>query len=230
MTNRLGVVPTRSSAVADADAPALVLGSASPRRAALLESLGVPFVVSVVEIDEHAVLEAAPAVSKLAGRDAVTLIAAAKFAAFDGVPKAAQLVLTADTLVECDGLVMGKPRNPEQVKSMLRGMSEQTLEISTATCLGLTGSTPTPVTVTTQVTLGPLTQGEIERYAATGVGVDKAAGLALQSDANGFIASVRGCWSNVVGLPLCAVAEALNLEPRGTSRSDRCSVAFCGSG
>lgn len=209
----------------DTAGPALVLGSASPRRAALLESLGVPFVVSVVEIDELAALDA-----PLSGRQAVAQIAAAKFAAFDEVSDAAQTLLTADTLVECDQVVMGKPSSPDEVNSMLHQMSARTLEISTAVCLGPAGSAPPPITVTTMVTLRSLLEDEIERYVASGSGLDKAAGLALQSSANGFIESVEGCWSNVVGLPLCAVAQGLDLAPHGTSYTERCSNDLCGAG
>jgi len=64
---------------------------------------------------------------------------------------------------------------------------------------------PTQVEETTTVDLRTISTAEMQAYAATGVGLDKAAGLALQAEAAPFIAAVQGCWSNVLGLPICRV-------------------------
>ena len=84
-------------------------------------------------------------------------------------------------------------------------------------------------TVTTTVTLRELTSDEIEAYVATDVGLDKAGGLALQSEAMSFIDAVDGCWANVLGLPLCAVARLLGLSASGPTSSGRCTPRLCGS-
>ena len=207
-------------------APVLILGSASPRRADLLRQLGVEFVVEPIDIDEQALVATSDIVAT------VTRIAEAKFAAF--ADRGDRRLLTADTLVACNGVLFAKPGSDDDVASMLRAMSGQTLTIATAVCVGHVGSQPTTEVVTTRVDLRDLETSEIARYVATGVGLDKAAGLALQAEAGDFIAAVDGCWSNVLGLPLCAVAAALELEVSDDrqvwSAGERtfCSVELCG--
>jgi len=202
----------------------LTLGSASPRRAALLESLDIPFVVASVDIDEQSFVhpdESDP-------RRAAERIAQAKFAAFGNDEDGVSLLLTADTLVACDGAIMGKPQSHEHLTDMLRHMSGRSVTIATAVCFGSRGSVPVPELVTTTVRLRNLSGAEITTYVASGSGMDKAGGLALQAEANGFIETVEGCWSNVLGLPLCAVADLLGLEPSDSPQDSRCSVELCG--
>jgi len=182
----------------------LTLGSASPRRADLLASLGLAFDIEAVTIDEESFIdpdERDPGVI-------VERIARAKFAAFAAGP-VHRLLLTADTLVACDGSVFGKPDSPDHLMSMLGYVSGRPLAIATAVCVGDRGAAPAVELVTTTVELRTLTTAEIDSYVATGAGIDKAGGLALQAQAAPFIQSVRGCWSNVVGLPLCAASRLL---------------------
>ena len=68
---------------------------------------------------------------------------------------------------------------------------------------------------------------DIAEYVATTAGFDKAGGLALQAEAGGFIDRTEGCWSNVLGLPVCAVAALLDLDPAGATRQQRCSEGRC---
>jgi septum formation protein len=107
-------------------------------------------------------------------------------------------------------------------------MDGRTLEITTAVCVGRPGAAPHTVLVTTLVALRRFREGEIARYVASGAGDDKAGGLALQAEAAPFIASTRGCWSNVVGLPLCAVASLLDVAPTGATQQQRCNQQLCG--
>jgi len=209
--------------VADTAIPPLVLGSASPRRSALLDSLGVPFGIETVEIDEQALVA-----EDLTGRQAVIRIARAKFEAFDSRTEQ-QLLLTADTLVECDGKVLGKPASSSHVGDLLHHMSGRPIHIFTAVCLGERGHEPAVTGVSTTVHLRPLDDDEIDAYVRSDVGLDKAGGLALQSEARGFIESVDGCWANVVGLPLCAVAAAMDLDGSGRTQAARCVTDLCGA-
>lgn len=201
----------------------LVLGSASPRRSALLADLGIAFEVAVVDIDEQSYQQSQDAVAS------VIAIAAAKFAAFN-TPDADRSVtlLTADTLVACGVEIMGKPGTESELVDMLKRMDGQSITIITAVCVGAPGTAPMVEAVTTTVQLRRLTDTEIDLYVQAGVGMDKAGGLALQAEAGPFIESVNGCWSNVLGLPVCAVAAALQLAPGG-DRTERCSVELCGS-
>ena len=171
-------------------APNLILGSASPRRADLLRRLGVSFVVETIDIDEQALVASNDVVA------VVSRIAQAKFAAFaeQDEPREGPL-LTADTLVACNGEILGKPNRNDDVTAMLSAMSGQSLTIATAVCFGLVGAAPLTEVVTTRVDLRELDEGHIARYVASGVGLDKAAGLALQAEAGEFIATVDGCLS-----------------------------------
>lgn len=214
------------------------LGSASPRRADLLASLGLAFDIEAIAIDEELFVdpdERDPSVI-------VERIARAKFAAFP-VGSDRRLLLTADTLVACDGSILGKPASRDHLVSMLGHMSGRPLVIATAVCVGDRGAAPAVGLVTTTVELRTLTAADIESYVATGAGMDKAGGLALQSEASLFIQLVRGCWSNVVGLPLCAASQLLRpalgyAEPAHTDLGSsvrrsamgdvRCSAELCG--
>jgi len=204
-----------------ADQPRLVLGSASPRRADLLKQLGVAFTVEVVPIDEDELFDAALSASDTAAR-----IAQAKFAAFAPMHDD-PILLTADTVVTANGATMGKPLSPKHLHEMLTAMSGQHVQITTAVCLGTAGTDPDTDTVSTSVALRDLTADEINRYVQTGIGMDKAGGLALQSRARPFIASVDGCWSNVLGLPVCQVHARFNppIEREQACRPSRCGTA-----
>ncbi len=203
----------------------MILGSASPRRAALLGSLGVRFVVRTVAVDETAMAAGASD-----PRLSVERIAAAKFHAFEARDAGEPTLLTADTMVACEGVVMGKPDGADHLTTMLAMMSGRELTIATAVCVGTLGASPTSAIVTTEVRLRDISENEIASYVASGEGFDKAGGLALQSQARPFIKSVEGCWSNVLGLPLCAVSRLLALDyADGIVPDDLCSTARCGS-
>ena len=180
--------------------------------------------VKTVNIDEEALVEAAD----LGPQQAVARIARAKFAAFTRAELGPCRLLTADTLVACAGVVMGKPDSSRHLVNMLHQMSGRSITISTGVCVGALGSSPVSEIVTTNVLIRDLAAPEIEAYVSTGTGTDKAGGLALQAEANRFIQRVDGCWSNVLGLPLCAAAALLGLEPHGLAASQRCSVVLCG--
>jgi septum formation protein len=220
------VVLTQSLVVAEAAAVDLILGSASPRRADLLAHAGYSFRVETVDIDEVAARTHVDDGDIVA---ATTAIARAKFEALgqQGCLSPRVPLLTADTLVACEGKTMGKPESDGEVATMLATMSGQQLEITTAVCVGRAGEHPRELCVTTLVRLTELSPAQIDRYVETGVGLDKAAGLALQSEAGGFIASLDQCWSNVLGLPLCAVHAALR-EDYSAASDPYCAPTRCG--
>lgn len=199
-----------------ADRQRFTLGSSSPRRSDLLVSAGFQFDVDVANIDEAALVD--PFESDPAA--IVARIAQAKFAAFPVDPRQPAL-LTADTLVACDDTILGKPASEQHLRDMLGHMSGRPVTVVSAVCVGRRGEEPLTEVVSTAVVLRELASREIERYVATGVGMDKAAGLALQAQAKPFISAVDGCWSNVVGLPLCAATRLLG-------SATRCSVGLCG--
>ena len=158
----------------------------------------------------------------------VSAISEAKYAALEeelvhADDDALPLVLTADTLVACDSQIMGKPTSDEHLVEMLTMMSGRSLAIATAVCVGVPGAGRSTEVEVTTVQLHELTSEQIQAYLTTGAGNDKAGGLALQREAADFIAGVDGCWSNVLGLPLCSVVSLL-----GSAPTRRCSVELCG--
>lgn len=198
----------------------LVLGSGSPRRSDLLTKLGLEFEVEVVPIDEGAIAR-----TERRPDAVVNEIAHAKFAAFPRARKATTL-LTADTLVAAGDQIMGKPQSLAHLADMLRSMSGERIVVWTAVCVGSPGSEPRSDLVSTDVCLRDLTAEDIDQYCSTDVGMDKAGGLALQSAARSFIATVDGCWANVLGLPVCSVQALLSARP-GEHR--RCTPTVCGA-
>jgi septum formation protein len=171
--------------------PILVLASASPRRAVILTGLGVPFRVVVPEVDE-ALLPGE------AGATAAERLARAKAAAVgpQDLP-----VLAADTLVLCDGAVLGKPGSPAEASRMLRTLSGRSHEVVTGVCMAKDGAVRSGIETTT-VTFAALSEAEIGWYVATGEPLDKAGAYHVDGRGALFVASVSGSPSNVAGLPV----------------------------
>jgi septum formation protein len=185
----------------------LVLGSASPRRREMMAMLGVPVVVRPAQIDEtpH------PGEAPVAYIERITL---AKLAAIrDAAPGNGAGVLVADTVVVApDGAILGKPVDNADAASMVARLAGATHAVSTRFLLA-EADPGAPVahaeTVTTRVTLRPLSPDEVHAYADTGEGRDKAGAYAVQGRAAAFIARIEGSYTSVVGLPLCEVVVAL---------------------
>jgi septum formation protein len=175
---------------------ALILASGSPRRRELLELLRVPFTVVIPEVDE----------SQQPGERPLALVrrlAVDKAAAVEG-----GLVLAADTIVEVDGEVLGKPADPDDARRMLRRLSGRSHRVHTGVAVRR-GEHVRVETATTVVTFVALTAPMIEWYLATGEPFDKAGAYAIQGTGGVFVEAVRGSVSNVVGLPLTSVARLL---------------------
>ena len=203
-----------------------MLGSASPRRRELLAQLGVEFEVAIVDLDEAGLIDDDVVAS-------VERTSRAKFEAFAtrGDALAGRTLLTADTLVAGAGSVLGKPSSAPDAEATLARLSGAELTIASAICLGSIGGQPTLQSVTTTVQLRELTQREIQAYVATGAAADKAGAVELQDRAAAFIAEVRGCWSNVVGLPLCAASALIEAASPGFEAAEwsPCLGRNCGA-
>jgi septum formation protein len=120
---------------------------------------------------------------------------------------AGETVLAADTAVVLDALILGKPRDAEDARRMLRALSGRTHEVMTGVCAAR-GGREEVLAVTTAVRFAPLDEGRIAWYIGTGEPLDKAGAYAVQGAGGAFVEEVRGSVSNVVGLPL---AETLSL-------------------
>ncbi len=173
----------------------LILASASPRRAHLLQMLGVPFTVVPSGASETMPGPVSP-------KEHVVEISRRKAHAV--APRYRQeLVLGADTVVVLGDDIIEKPVDSEDAARMLERLSGETHRVFTGITLIDTGSGRCLSDVAvTEVSLRPLSGEDIRRYVATGEPLDKAGAYAAQGRATVFIESVKGCFYNVVGLPL----------------------------
>lgn len=173
----------------------LVLASASPRRADLLRGLGIPFEPRPVTVVEDILEGEAP-------RTATVRLAAmkAKGAVRD---REDVLVLAADTLVVLDEEALGKPRDREEARRMLRRLSGRTHEVVTGVVV--LRSRDDEIFAgweCTRVTFRSLRDSDVEILVESGEAMDKAGGYGIQGLAALVVDSVQGDYSNVVGLPL----------------------------
>jgi len=184
------------------DSQLLILASASPRRQELLSSAGISFEVLPSEVDEGFQEGEPPEeyVVRLARRKATKA----------GERHKDRWVLAADTVVVIDGRILGKPGDRQEAREMLGVLSDQEHRVITGFCLlrGDSGKSREG-TVTTRVRFKRLSSREIEWYLDTGEPFDKAGAYAIQGKAAFMIKEIRGSYTNVVGLPLTEVIEAL---------------------
>lgn len=180
----------------------LVLASASPRRRELLAHLGVPFAVMVSDAPEHVEPGLAPAEQAVA-------IAARKARAV--AARGAQgLVLSADTIVILDNEILGKPADDNDARRMLRRLAGRAHAVITGVVLLDTETGDArEMAVTSTVHMKPADQDDIDGYVATGEPRDKAGGYGIQGLGAALVDRYEGCFTNIVGLPLCAVATLL---------------------
>jgi septum formation protein len=190
----------------------LVLASASPRRAELLRSAGYEFDVVRVDVDETRRDGEPPAtyVRRLAAEKSACVNRDHERVALQDQ----SIILAADTTVVVGDAILGKPRDDEEVASMLRCLSGRRHEVLTGISLRR-GAFETGRVETTAVHFAPLSDADVAWYVASGEGRDKAGAYAIQGLASRFIPRIEGSYSNVVGLPIAAVAELLR-EISGT--------------
>lgn len=179
----------------------LVLASASPRRHAFLRSLGIDFVVVSPDIDESHHAGESP-------RAYVERLAREKCAAARDRTATTLCVLAADTTVDLDGEVLGKPEHDGDAATMLRRLSGRTHEVHSGLALW-SGESMLSEVVSTLVTFVELSESDISWYVSTGEPVDKAGSYAIQGAGGAFVASITGSVSNVAGLPLAEIRALL---------------------
>ncbi|WP_447893558.1 Maf family protein [Vreelandella sp. GE22] len=181
-------------------AAVLCLASASPRRRALLESIGVAVEVCPGDIDETP----NPGEPALAYVERLAIAKAEASKASTHLP-----VLGSDTAVVLDGRILGKPRDARDARAMLTALSNRTHQVMTGVAvIGPAGTQS--CCVTTTVRLRRIEDDEIERYWQTGEPQDKAGGYAIQGLAAVFVEEIRGSHSAVVGLPLFETSRLLS--------------------
>lgn len=183
----------------------LILASASPRRKYLLEQAGLHFSVMPSTVDETGTAAEAPEayVRRLAEAKADDIAR--------GHPDA--WVIGADTVVVIEGRILGKPAGSEEARCMLQQLSGQRHRVHTGFAIVCRDrSRRISTTVTTEVEFKTLSTPEIDWYLQTGEPFDKAGAYAIQGIGTFLVRRINGSYTNVVGLPVCEVIEALIAE------------------
>jgi septum formation protein len=179
----------------------LILASASPRRRVLLGATGLAFEIVESGIEEirrdgEGGIDFA---SRMAREKALNVS--------DRIRDA--LVLAADTIVECDGRIFGKPADAAQACAMLQMLSGNTHTVVTAFAIASARAIAESQAIISRVTFHVLSLAEITAYVATGEPLDKAGAYGIQDRGAAFIEHVEGSRDNVMGLPVREVLAAL---------------------
>ena len=177
----------------------LILASQSPRRRELLGLTGLDFIVRVADIDETMDPGKAPF-------EEVARVSRLKARAVSREP--GDVVIAADTIVVCEGKMLGKPRDESDAFRILSLLSGRTHEVMT----GMTVLRDEEIVTHTEVTkihFRELHPEEIRAYIATGEPMDKAGAYGIQGGAALFADQMEGDYYNVMGLPVCRLAMIL---------------------
>ena len=177
----------------------LILASQSPRRRELLGLTGLDFIVRVADIDETMDPAKAPC-------DEVARVSRMKALAVSREPD--DVVIAADTIVVCEGKVLGKPRDEEDAFRILRLLSGRHHEVMTGMTV-LRGDEVITHTEVTRIHFRDLLPDEIRAYIASGEPLDKAGAYGIQGGAALFADEMVGDYYNVMGLPVCRLSMIL---------------------
>ena len=174
----------------------VILASNSPRRKELLGGLGIAYEVKAMpDVDESFPTD-------LESEEIPVYIAKKKVDAYKPIMQPDELIITADTIVWLDGIVMGKPKDAGEACEMLRRLSGRTHQVITGVCVTTIDKQVSFSTVT-DVTFDELTEEEIEYYVTHFEPMDKAGSYGIQ-EWIGYVGvrSISGSYFNVVGLPI----------------------------
>ena len=177
----------------------VILASASPRRKELLSLFHIPFIIRVADIDE-AMDPSRPAAEEVARVSGLKALAVER--------NADDIVIAADTIVVCQGKVLGKPHSEEEAKQMLSLLSGRDHQVMTG-CTVLRGDKTVTFTEITDLHFKPLSEKEITDYVNSGEPMDKAGSYGIQGGAALFCERIDGDYYNVVGLPVCKLGQIL---------------------
>ncbi|MCL2657804.1 MAG: Maf family nucleotide pyrophosphatase [Betaproteobacteria bacterium] len=191
----------------------IYLASRSPRRRDLLHQIGIPFDTLLQRIpprEDSEVLE--EALPDEAPEDYVVRVARAKADA--GLRRVhwrgmlPQPVLSADTTLDLDGQIIGKPAHPADAIEILKRLSGRSHRVLTAVAVA-EGERLEHILSISTVHFGALCDEDIRRYVATGEPLDKAGAYGIQGRAGRFVAEIHGSYTGIMGLPLYQTCELL---------------------
>lgn len=180
----------------------IVLASQSPRRVDMLSWLGVSFKATSSEFDESRIRHAKP-------RQLTRLLAEAKAEAVTADNQGA-IIIGSDAVVDFQGQTFEKPKTEEQQREMLNAQFGQSARVYSSICIinTLTGQKVIKSRMTNYRIAKP-SQEQLESYIESGQGMDKAGGFGNQDEDGLFLGSLHGCYTNLLGFPLCDVAMIL---------------------
>lgn len=176
----------------------IILASQSPRRKELLELMKLSFTVRVADIDET--MDASHPYEEVARVSRLKAQAA--------VQSADELVIAADTIVVCDGQILGKPKTEEQAAQMLSMLSGKKHQVMTGLTV-LQGEKCICCTEVADVYFRALSKAEIDGYIHTKEPMDKAGAYGIQGGAAVFVERIEGDYYNIMGLPVCRLSMIL---------------------
>ena len=182
--------------------PILILASASPRRAQLLEQIGVTFAQAPQEIDET------PAAGESAEALAERLALEKARAAYAVQDQSGCIVLGSDTVVVAGGAILGKPEHADDALRMLALLSNRSHRVCTAVSL-VSGNRSASRLSVTEVSFREIELKEAQAYWETGEPQGKAGAYAIQGLGAVFVEQISGSYSGVMGLPLYETAQLL---------------------
>lgn len=177
----------------------VILASQSPRRKELMGLFHIPFAVRVADIDETMDQTKDPF-------DEVARVSRLKAEAVER--GADDVIIAADTIVVCRGKILGKPRDTEDARQMLTLLSGTDHQVMTGLTV-LRGNRCITCTEVTDIHFRTLSQKEILAYIATGEPMDKAGAYGIQGGAALFAEKMVGDYYNVMGLPVCRLAQLM---------------------
>lgn len=179
----------------------LILASGSPRRKEILEQVGLDFCVLPSDVEEI--------ITKQVPSDIVMELSKQKAEdVWEKLDDKKHIVLGADTVVAYDGKILGKPKDVEDAKAMLRMLSGEKHSVYTGVTLVSENGLET-FFEETLVEFYEMTEKEINAYVATGEPMDKAGAYGIQGKAAAFIKGIEGDYYNVVGLPIAKTLKFL---------------------
>lgn len=186
--------------------PQIILASASPRRVALLHQIGLPFGLHPSGLDEDG---ASPEAGGESPESRACRLARAKAEEVAG-RVGRGLVIGADTIVVCEGIVFGKPRDAEEARAILLRLAGRTHQVITGVAMVDAETKRVEVAAAiTAVRMREFNSWEAAAYVATGEPLDKAGAYAIQGRGALLIEGIEGDYSNVVGLPIPTLAVLL---------------------
>ena len=179
----------------------IILASASPRRAALLQQLGLNFSVDPADIDESVH-------QKESVSDYVLRMARSKAEVIRQSHPSRDIVIAADTTVSIDEKILGKPKNQSDCLEMLASLSGRIHKVYTAVVVSQLDFIGSALS-TSEVSFREISQSEALKYWQTGEPSDKAGSYAIQGIGAAFVTNLTGSYTGVVGLPLYELSQLL---------------------